>query len=130
MQYSTVHAICRAKRSGQNGVEMVLKRAENGLKRAEKHASFGLNGSHFCRKPLPRKARKIVATPGDSKARKPKELQPITTRSERQNDVKCLPLNELRRHQFLKFFAVAIILQSITGGRSRNWRGIGKRSWI
>jgi hypothetical protein len=109
---------------------MVLKHAENGLKHAENYASFGLNGSHNCRKPLPRKARKIVATPGDSKLNAAKELQPITTRSERQNDAKFLPLNELRRHHFLKFFAVAIILQSITGGRSRNWRGIGKRSWI
>jgi hypothetical protein len=82
---------------------MVLKRAENGLKHAEKHASFGLNGSHNCRKPLPRKARKIVATPGDSKRSESKRLQPKTTRSDRQNDVKSLSGNELRRHHFLKF---------------------------
>ena len=96
----------------------MLKRAETGLKRAEKHASFGLNSSHICRKPLPRKAEKIVATPGDSKLKTAKGLRPITTRSKRQNDVKSLAGNELRRQHFLNFCAVAIILQSITAHAS------------
>ena len=100
---------------GQNGVKKVLKVAEIMLKTAENHASFGLNGSHNCRNPLLRKARKIVAAPGDSKCSERKGLQPITTSSERQNDVKSMHGNELRRHLFLKFLRAAIILQSITG---------------
>src|SRR6476469_3773683 len=88
---------------GQNGGEMVLKRAKSGLKHAEINASFGLNGSHNRRNPLPRKARKIVATTGASKAKEPKELRPIMSRIGRQNEVKTLLAKELRRRPILKF---------------------------
>jgi hypothetical protein len=84
------------------GVEMMRNRAETGLKPVEINASFGLNGSHNCRKLLPRKARKILATPGVSNCNDSKQLRPIMARSGCQNDVNLFPSNGLWKQAFLK----------------------------